>query len=110
VVQLTKKRWNAALQAASNEMITPTSDEEPPPEPKSAKSKLRDAIDTARKKIEDRIRKEGGDMAKPTFSQEAEEGQCATPLLETPPQVQASGRTWGRALKRTVTVADLKRT
>jgi hypothetical protein len=32
----------------------------------------------------------------------------ATPLLETPSQVQASGRAWGRALKRMGAVADLK--
>jgi len=110
-----KKGRKAALRdeeivRASNEAIEPTSDEKTPRKPRKAKAKVRDEIDMEAKKIEeDKILKNGGDMARPTSSQQVGEERSGTASPQPPvaSQVQASGLGWMKSLKRTGAIADL---
>lgn len=82
---LQKKSRKAALRA---EERMPASDKETPRKLNKAKSKVQDGIDIEMKKIEDRIWKKSGDMAKPISSQQAGEEWSGTPGPQTPSQVQ----------------------
>ena len=57
------------------------------------------------KKIEEEIRKKGGDTVKPTSVQQAGEEQSGTPTFETPLQPEVQTRE--RALKRVGAMADI---
>jgi hypothetical protein len=65
--------------------------------------KVRDEIDLAAKKIEeDKIRNNGGDVAKPTSGQQAGEELSGSPAPKTPSQVQRR-----KPLKKAGAIADI---
>jgi hypothetical protein len=86
----------------SNGEVMPDSDEEPPqePKPKKTKVKLRDQINVAAKKIE---QKNDGDTAKSTSSQQEEESIQSSG--RPAPKIQS--RVKPRPLKREGAIADL---
>jgi len=90
------------MEPASNDAA---SDEETPVKPKKPKPKMRDMVDIEMEKIEDR--KKGGDMARPTSSQQPQSG-TASPQTPVTSQVQVGGQLWGRALRRTGAIADIE--
>lgn len=102
-----QKNSKAAIRATQDldEEFVLASDEEPPRKPKRAKVKarVRDEIDlVANKMKEDKIRNDGGNLAKPTSGQQAGEKQSGRPAPEIPSQVQQR-----KPLKRAGAIADI---